>query len=178
MLYMYLYFLLPIITALIHIGVTKRPFPKGRSFEIWLTHIFFWMVGIAGIIAYIFNAYGFLDGWTARWFGFGQSGSYQELVGMAYLAFGVLGILCVLFRGGFWVATAIASVVFAIGHAWVFFFHGSPTRILVYALCYCLVGSGILIALLLGYCASAGENTFWDCRGTCAVKPKRKTKRK
>jgi hypothetical protein len=45
---------------------------------------------------------------------------YEYEVGMADLTVGVLGVLCVWFRGGFWLATAIANFVWlegdAVGH--------------------------------------------------------------
>jgi hypothetical protein len=42
---------------------------------------------------------------------------YEYEVGMADLTVGVLGILCLRFRGDFWLATAIANAVWLLGDA-------------------------------------------------------------
>jgi hypothetical protein len=42
---------------------------------------------------------------------------YEYEVGMADLTVGVLGILCLVFRGEFWLATAIANAVWLLGDA-------------------------------------------------------------
>jgi hypothetical protein len=42
---------------------------------------------------------------------------YEYEVGMADLTVGVLGVLCLWFRGNFWLATAIANAVWLLGDA-------------------------------------------------------------
>jgi hypothetical protein len=42
---------------------------------------------------------------------------FEYEVGMADLAVGVLGVLCLWFRGNFWLATAIANAVWLLGDA-------------------------------------------------------------
>lgn len=42
---------------------------------------------------------------------------YEYEVGMADFTVGVLGLLCLKFRGNFWLATAIANAVWLLGDA-------------------------------------------------------------
>ncbi|MDR3623955.1 MAG: hypothetical protein P4L16_02310 [Chlamydiales bacterium] len=52
---------------------------------------------------------------VAKFMGWGSGSPFQYEVGIAYLAFAVLGILCIWERGDFWLATIIGFSVFLFG---------------------------------------------------------------
>jgi len=54
---------------------------------------------------------------TAEEIGWPAGNPFQTEVGIANLAFGVLGLLCARFRGLFWFATAVGHAVFMLGAA-------------------------------------------------------------
>lgn len=76
------------------------------------------MSELQGILVGIFAAYGhvFRPIQTSASIGWSTS-PYKYEVGMADLTVGVLGILCLKFRGNFWLATAIANAVWLLGDA-------------------------------------------------------------
>ncbi len=55
---------------------------------------------------------------TAQGIGWQPGSPFQFEIGMANLAFGVLGILCIWQRGGFWTATGIGVAVLFLGCAY------------------------------------------------------------
>jgi len=104
-----------IIAASIHIALSPaRRGSAGTIAETYLLYLLFIYVGLMGI----FTAAGhvFRPVQTSASIGWAPS-PYEYEVGMADLAIGVLGILCLKFRGNFWLATAIANAVWLLGDA-------------------------------------------------------------
>jgi hypothetical protein len=107
--------LLSVIAASIHLAVA----PKRRSSAAgiagtYLIYFFFLYVGLMGVLtAY---AHVFRPIQTSASIGWSTS-PYEYEVGMADLTVGALGILCLWFRGNFWLATAIANAVWLLGDA-------------------------------------------------------------
>ena len=156
MLYVYLFLLLPVITALGHMAFKQQ---KGRCWSgVWLRHIVFWIIGIGGIFAYLFNAFDWGQGNIARWIGWTTGGPWQTTVGIASLAFGVLGVLSFLIDGWFLVATVDGWIVWAIGKAWVLFFNNANTDIKIYSLVFDLFIPAVLLFLLFK-CWSSGHRS-------------------
>jgi hypothetical protein len=80
----------------------------------YLLYLLFFYVGLMGVLtAY---AHVFRPAETSASIGWSTS-PYEYEVGMADLTVGVLGILCLKFRGDFWSATAIANAVWLFGDA-------------------------------------------------------------
>jgi len=104
-----------IVAASIHLAVSpRRRSNRGAVVETYLLHLFFFYVGLMGLLA----AYAHVFRPVATSASIGWSTSpYEYEVGMADLTIGVLGVLCVWFRGGFWLATAIANAVWLLGDA-------------------------------------------------------------
>lgn len=81
-----------------------------------LKYLLFFNVGFMGIIGFI--AHTFYAEQTAIHIGWAPGSPFQFEIGMANLAFGIVGLLCLRWHGRFWLATALASSVFYLGCAY------------------------------------------------------------
>lgn len=73
-------------------------------------------VGIASLIGFIGHIF-FADR-VAIDIGWATGSPFQQEVGFANLAIGILGITCIWLRGKYWVATVIAATIFLWGAAY------------------------------------------------------------
>jgi hypothetical protein len=106
---------LAVVGASIHIALSrKRRSSRVAVAETSLIYFFVIYVGLMGLLtAY---AHVFRPMQTSASIGWSTS-PYEYEVGMADLTMGVLGVLCVWFRGNFWLATAIGNAVWFLGDA-------------------------------------------------------------
>lgn len=72
-------------------------------------------VGLQGIWAFL--GHYFKAEMVADLIGWPAGNPFQTEIAFANLAFGTLGLLCVPFRGGFWIATTIGISIFLLGAA-------------------------------------------------------------
>ncbi|WP_247003183.1 DUF6790 family protein [Halosolutus gelatinilyticus] len=72
-------------------------------------------VGLQGIWAFL--GHYFKADEIATLIGWPTGNPFQTEIAFANLAFGALGLLCIPFRGGFWIATAIGISIFLLGAA-------------------------------------------------------------
>jgi hypothetical protein len=114
-----LFFVLPsLLAASIHLALSPKRRSDGTAIaETYLLYLLVIYVGLMGLLtayAHVFRPVqtSASIGWTTS--------PYEYEVGMADLTVGVLGVLCIWFRGNFWLATAIAEICWfwgdAIGH--------------------------------------------------------------
>ena len=110
-----IFVVLAIIAASIHLVFSPARRRSGRSIAgTYLLYLLFFYVGLMGLLtAY---AHVFRPVQTSASIGWSTS-PYEYEVGMADLTVGVLGALCLVFRGEFWLATAIANAVWLLGDA-------------------------------------------------------------
>lgn len=103
-------FLFAIIFTICHLFYKKGWYPR-KIIETLLSYILLFNMGIMGLLgAY---AHVFMGAETAKSIGWEPGSPFQFEIGMANLAFGVLGILCFWFRDSFWEASIIGwSVLF------------------------------------------------------------------
>jgi hypothetical protein len=109
------FIVLSLVAASIHLAVS----PNSRAGNLaivrtYLLYLFVVYVGLMGLLtayAHVFHPIR-----TSASIGWSTS-PYEYEVGMADLTVGVLGILCLWFRGNFWLATAIANAVWLLGDA-------------------------------------------------------------
>jgi hypothetical protein len=104
-----------LLAASIHVALSpKRRSDPAAIAATYLIYLLFFYVGVMGV----FTAYAhvFRPVQTSASIGWSTS-PYEYEVGMADLTVGVLGILCLWFRGNFWLATAIANAVWLLGDA-------------------------------------------------------------
>ncbi len=85
--------------------------------ETFLLHLFVFYVGLMGVLTFVFHV--FFSATASASIGWAPS-PFEYEVGIADLTVGVLGFLCIWFRANFWLATAIANLVWlegdAVGH--------------------------------------------------------------
>lgn len=112
----FIFLLLTIIGAVLHLFISKAPKTKNRIIEILLLWFLLVMVGFGAIWAFIGHV--FLANMIAATIGWPAGSPFQFEVGIANLSYGILGILCWKFRDNFWLATIIAVSVFYFGAAY------------------------------------------------------------
>jgi hypothetical protein len=105
-----------LVGAAIQLLVGGKPLGARRVVETLLQWSLLVNVGIAGLLG--FYAHAFHAAATAEIIGWPPGSPFQFEVAMANLAFGVLGILCLWLRGGFWAATIIGFALFLEGAAY------------------------------------------------------------
>jgi Family of unknown function (DUF6790) len=112
------YLIFPGLALLFTVGHLVLNGPGRRSVvEVTLGYFLFFAVGLEGVFG--FYGHAFMGVEIAKSIGWSQS-PFQYEVAIANLAFGVLGLLCIWLREGFWVATTIGNSVWlwgdAVGH--------------------------------------------------------------
>lgn len=108
-----LYIVLMIAGPLLHLYFSRAPRTRERVIEVWLLYLLVVGAGLQGIVAFIGHA--FIPDEIARSIGWQPGSPFQFEVAVADLSYGVLGIMCIWFRGGFWLATGVATSVFLLG---------------------------------------------------------------
>lgn len=103
---------LTIAFTLIHLLITHEESRK-KTIEIFLSYLIFFNIGIMGIL--VFYAHTFIATTTARSIGWAAGSPFQSELAVANLAFGVLGLLSIWYRGLFWLAIIIGANVFLFG---------------------------------------------------------------
>lgn len=101
---------LAVIFTIIHTMIKHR---ETSIVEIFLSYLIFFNIGFMGLIAFcghIFN-----PDEIAGLIGWAPGSPFQSEVGAADLAFGVLGVLAIYYRGLFWFATVLSSSIFLLG---------------------------------------------------------------
>jgi hypothetical protein len=107
--------LVAVVAASVHVAFSPQRRRSGAAIAgTYLLYLLFFYVGLMGLLtAY---AHVFRPAETSASIGWSTS-PYEYEVGMADLTVGLLGVLCVKFRGDFWLATAIANAVWLLGDA-------------------------------------------------------------
>ena len=111
----YLFLFLAIIGPYVHIKLKGITSPRSQV-DIFLVYVFVFLVGVSGICAFIWHA--FLPEKVALSMGWPPSPQFQFEIGLADLAFGVLGLLSIKWKGDFWKATAIGVSIVLWGAAY------------------------------------------------------------
>lgn len=102
-----------LIIALCNLVYRKKPVTYYSVIEVvllWQLVCGFGLFGIIGASGHILNA-----DVIAESIGWPTGNPFQTEVGIANLAFGILGILCYFKRDGFWLATILGEFVFFVG---------------------------------------------------------------
>ncbi len=101
--------------AMVRLFVSKKPRSGRRVAELCLLYVLMVGVGIGGP----FGAMGrlFAADEVAEQLGWTTGNPFQNEVDLFNLAFGVLGVCCVWFRGQWWHAVTLGWTIFAVGAA-------------------------------------------------------------
>lgn len=107
--------LIAVVSASVHLAFSAKRRSNGAAIAgTYLLYLLFFYVGLMGVLtAY---AHVFRPIQTSASIGWSTS-PYEYEVGIADLTVGVLGVLCLKYRGDFWLATAIANAVWLLGDA-------------------------------------------------------------
>jgi hypothetical protein len=103
------------VLALLHVAIQKRPRTRRGIVDTLLLYFFAFPIGLGGLLGFVGHT--MRAGPVAASIGWPAGNPFQYEVAVANLAFGVLGLLCLRFRDGFWTATAIGWSVFMLGAA-------------------------------------------------------------
>jgi hypothetical protein len=93
--------------------VRERPAARERVLELALLYAFVFVVGAGGLFG--FTGHTLVADDVARQIGWPAGNPFQTEVAFTNLAFGVLGLLCIRFRGDFWLATGLGWGIFLVG---------------------------------------------------------------
>jgi len=104
---------LAFIVATVQLFVSKKPRSGRRTLDLYLLYLLVVGVGLGGLLGGLGHLL-FADR-VAEQLGWATGSPFQTEVGLFDLAFGVLGICCIWFRGQWWYATAVGWSVFALG---------------------------------------------------------------
>jgi hypothetical protein len=110
---LFVYSILPLVLATIHIALDKSCRSRQRNLEIFLLYLFGVGVGAGGIGG--FFGHFFISDVVAQSIGWPKGNPFQLEVAFANLALGILGFLAMGQRDGFREATVIAVTVFGVG---------------------------------------------------------------
>ena len=104
-----------VVATCLHLWLGKRPVSARRIAEVLLLYLLVIFVGLGGLMGFLGHTFKAREialkiGW--------QPSPFQFEVAVANLAFGILGILCLWQRRGFWTATGIGYSTFLLGCAY------------------------------------------------------------
>jgi len=148
-----LFAMVAILGATIHIVCSAKR--RSSTVSIAATYLIYLLVIYVGVMG-VFTAWAhvFQPMRTSASIGWATS-PYEYEVGMADLTVGVLGVLCLRFRGNFWLATAIANAVWllgdAIGHIREMTLHGNHARNNSGVFLGCEIAVPVIILILVAY---------------------------
>lgn len=107
--------LIAVVGASIHLAFSPKRRSNGAAIAgTYLLYLLFFYVGLMGLLTAYAHVFRPVE--TSASIGW-QTSPYEYEVGMADLTVGVLGVLCLRFRGNFWLATALANAVWLLGDA-------------------------------------------------------------
>lgn len=159
----YIFISISVIAAFLNLFFSKTPKTVNRIFEVFLVWFLFIMVGIGSIWAFIGHV--FMSNLVAATIGWPAGNPFQLEVGVANLAIGVLGLLCIKLRDNFLLATVIAASIFLLGAGYIHITNIMQTGNLApgnagYALYIDILIPVVLIALLIGYKLTGDKKTL------------------
>ena len=98
------------------LAFNKKLRTREKMIETLLLYFLVFCVGFTGLMGFVGHV--FRADETAQSIGWAIGSPFQYEIGVANLAFGILGILCIWLRRSFWLATAIGWSVFLFGAAY------------------------------------------------------------
>lgn len=113
--HIYIFSALAIILSLISLIRHRKNLSADKIVDCLLFYLLLICVGLSGLFA--FYGHAFRADQVAASIGWAPGSPFQFEIAVTNLAFGVLGVLCVFFKDGFWLATGIGYAVFLFGAA-------------------------------------------------------------
>lgn len=103
---------LSLVAFVLHLLLMKQRSAK-KVLEIAILYLLVIGLGAASLVAGFMHV--FLGPQTAKMIGWPPGSPFQYEVGVADISFGLVCVLCLFFRGTFWLAAIIAESVFLLG---------------------------------------------------------------
>jgi hypothetical protein len=118
------FFLVMLILAVLTVLWKVYKYPETRTpkriIEALILYLIFFVIGINSLWEFLGNV--MYSDQVAEYMGWSTGSPFQIEVGMANLAFGILGVLCLWEQKDFWLATALGASIFLFGsglvHLW------------------------------------------------------------
>ncbi len=112
------FIIVAVVISLLEIFISKKPRTKTRVLGVFLLNYLIFVIGATGIMGFMGHA--FMADQIAESIGWPTGNPFQFEVAAANLAVGVAGIMCIWFRGNFWLAAIVTNGIFlfvdGIGH--------------------------------------------------------------
>lgn len=99
--------------TLIHLSASRTPRSSERVIEVALLYLLVIGAGVAGLLAFVSHTV--FAAATAESIGWSPGSPFQFEVAVANLSYGVLGVMCIRWRGSFWLATGLATSIVFLG---------------------------------------------------------------
>lgn len=114
--YPIIFFVIAITLATIHLFASKKKKTTQRVLGLYLTYLIFFNIGLQGLLAA--SGHILMPNVIAEQIGWPTGSPFQFEIGIANLAVGVAGVLCVWFGAGFKLATVAINSIFLFGAAY------------------------------------------------------------
>ena len=114
--YPVVFFKIGIAAAIIKITVSKKKLTGIDKAGIFLLYLIIMCIGVEGIFAFL--AHTLKPDFIAEQIGWPTGSPFQFEIAVANLSYGVLGFLCILIKGRFWMAVVIGNSIFLWGAAY------------------------------------------------------------
>ena len=108
----YLFLAAAAAATFLHLWLGQGPVSRAKLIEVLLLYLLVIFAGVGGLLGFLGHT--FMAREIALKIGW-QPSPFQFEVALANLAFGVLGVLCLWQRQGFWTATGIGYATFLLG---------------------------------------------------------------
>lgn len=114
--YPLIFFVVAIVVATIHLFVSKKKKTTQRVAGLYLTYLILFNIGLQGLLAAAGHI--LMPNTIAEQIGWPTGSPFQFEIGIANLAVGIAGVLCVWFGAGFKLATVLINSIFLFGAAY------------------------------------------------------------
>lgn len=114
--YPLVFFIIAIVGATIHLVVSKKKKTPERITGLYLSYLIFFNIGLQGLLAA--SGHILMPNKIAEQIGWPIGSPFQFEIGIANLAIGLAGVMCVWFGAGFKLATVLINSVFLFGAAY------------------------------------------------------------
>ena len=111
-----IYFTIGVVSAIVRIALTKKHLTGLEKTGIILLYLIVTCIGVQGVMA--FYAHAFMADQTAELIGWKPGSPFQFEMAIANLSYGILGFLCIWFRGKFWIAVVTGNAILLWGAAY------------------------------------------------------------
>ena len=160
--YPIIFFITPVLGASIHLVVSKKKKTPERVTGLYLTYLIFFNIGLQGLLAA--SGHILMPNTIAEQIGWPTGSPFQFEIGIANLAVGVAGVMCVWFGAGFKLATVLINSIFLFGAAYGHFVQQAkgdiaPLNTGVFLYFGDIIIPAIILVLMLYYYMKFGKST-------------------